>query len=1059
MLTNAPDAVGLCQPEAGGRSLRTLLVEDCEDDAQLILRELRKDGWRTDWRRVYSRSALEEALGQGPWDLVICDHVMPSFSSFEALAVVRGRSLDLPFIIVSGAAPEEVVSTAMRNGAHDFISKGHLIRLAPAVRRELQEAALRRERKGMASRLAACEARQALLAEAVDQEADPIAVTGPDGTVTYANHAFEAFTDLEPERIAGRRLEDLLGHPDLAEALTRAADGQHWTCRVGVPGHGLEARAVDLTCSPVRDPGGTVRSLVVLMRDQTKEVQLERELHQAQKMDALGLMAAGVAHDFNNMLTAILASAELLQCRLPADSPLQKRVETILRTGHDAAGLTQRVLSFSHKDREERIPLDFTTVVRDVLGTLRETLPANVELVDRITSGVWVESAPGQLQQMVLNLAINAVQAMQPAGGSLLVALTEDSGGPEQAGRPRRATLVVQDSGCGMTPEVRERIFEPFFTTKPAGQGTGLGLAMVHAAVKQSGGTIRVDSAPGQGTTFRIELPSATGQATAARETPAKPAQPFLALGTARRARILLAEDNRVQCSLLPSWLRRAGYQVQVASDGLDAWERFTHGSPGQRFEVLLTDLAMPRMDGLELIQLVRKADPAIAIGLLGSDADPGAVAAALHLGVDELLARPDGCETAESWVSALLAKRVARLDQQRSRETAQAVRQAQKAMAAAPEQGVPLFTLYEPLTDAGGDLFRCFRGDDGTVLFVVADVAGHSVLSSYSVASFLGMLSSRVGECLEQAAGGGDAGECLQGLAGQLNQGIQTSPFAEVPVCALLGLWDPASGRVHLVNAGIPHGLHYQYQSRRCRPVPLNGTPLGVFPEPDLEGAEFRLEPGDRLLFGTDGFFEARGADRTRFQDLAQDRWQALAGSPLDWALSAICEQVRIHCGGAFEDDLLVMGFEQPAPVAEAGTCLLRMPSTTRAVDLACERFRAWLKACDGPWRPGRERCFDLVLAVREALTNAVLHGNRGRAEAAVQLRWQLRADPGELAVTVTDEGPGFDLAVQEPPSDPLADRGRGLAFIRSCARTLQADGSTVTMTFGLKEETHVQP
>jgi anti-sigma regulatory factor (Ser/Thr protein kinase) len=290
----------------------------------------------------------------------------------------------------------------------------------------------------------------------------------------------------------------------------------------------------------------------------------------------------------------------------------------------------------------------------------------------------------------------------------------------------------------------------------------------------------------------------------------------------------------------------------------------------------------------------------------------------------------------------------------------------------------VPLYTLYEPRTDAGGDLFRCFTGADGAVLFVVADVAGHSVLSSYAVASFLGMLSAQAAGCLEQAAARALAAadpaasgeDPLARLARQLNQGIQDGPFAEVPVCVLLGLWSQADGQVQLLNAGIPHGLHLRRGSGRCVPIPLNGTPLGVFPE--------------------------------------------------------------------------------PGPAPEPGVLTLRIPSTTGAVDLACDRLRELLRELP------QARRFDVVLAVREALTNAVLHGNRARAEASVLLGCRFLPGRRRLVVSVADEGPGFDLDAHQPPPDPLSERGRGLPLIRFHAQQVQAEGGTLTLTFHLEESTH---
>ena len=1192
--------------------LRVLLVEDNEDDALLTLRELRKGGFQTESRRVETRPGMDAALAATPWDLVICDHLMPSFSSAGALDVMRKRALDLPFLIVSGAAPEDVVTAAMRQGAHDFISKDNLVRLVPAVQRELKEAALRRDRQQIATRLVASEARMTTLAAAMEQVAEAIAITGLDGTLAFANRSFEALTGFTMVQLHGCALGALLGQ-DLGPAITRAAQGSVWEGRLSLSLEGGSPREADATFSPVRDPGHALCNLVVVIRDVTKEVELERQLRQAHKMDALGLLAAGIAHDFNNMLTTILASAELIKCNIPGNSPVLPKVDAILHAGLCAAGLTKQILGFSRKSDDKRIPLDLTVAVRDTLHTLHGTVPGNVELIEDLSSGIWVESDPAQIQQMVLNLAINALQAMRAQGGLLLVSLAEDTvDGFGPAGEPGRcAVLTVRDTGCGMDAQVQERIFEPFFTTKPTGEGTGLGLAMVHATVAKAGGRISVQSAPGQGTTFQIQLPCATAQdrpdpAAAQREaargtesilfvdddemmafvakqglqslgyrvttftrseqayaafsdqpdafdlvfmdlimpglngielaqkiqelrpdqpmvlvtgaasasalslsahatfkgivakpftafdlaealrkglqTQARPgahapAQPAPGTGPGPRPKILLAEDSHVTRSMVRSYLDHAGYQVVEARDGLEAWELFTQAPHSNHFDLLLTDVVMPRMDGLELIQLVRNADPSITIGVLTSNEDKDTVKQALHLGVNDLLNKPFKREELVACVKGLLAERSSRLDARRSLETALAVRLAQRSMLAAPEKGVPLYTVYEPLTDAGGDVFRCFKCADGSILFILADVAGHSVLSSYAVASYLGMLSSYVSECYgllalapDQAGPDADlpcsihgcgrfghiACDPLNHLAMKLNHGIQKGPFGEVPVCALLGLWNPGSGRLQLLNAGIPHGLLSRPGADLAEPVEINGTPLGVFPEAELEGATLQLMPGDRILIGTDGFFEALAPGQATFQDAAAGHWQGLGHLPLDEALNAICTAARDHANGVIADDLLVVGFEQPELQGSPEELQLQLPSTPKAVDMACERVGDCLKATGALWNVRRSRHFDILLAVREALTNAVFHGNESRAGATITVR--CRPDPLRqcVEVSVTDEGGGFDLAAHRPPEDPLSERGRGLPLIQHHAQQVRMDGSTLTMTFLLEETIH---
>ena len=1049
--------------------LNALLVEDSEDDALLTLVELRKGGFQVAWARVETRAAMEQALGERDWDLVICDHLLPAFSSAGALDVMRKLAPDLPFLIVSGAAPEDVVTAAMRQGAHDFIAKGNLVRLVPVVRRELKEADLRRDQRRMKVRLAENEERMAILAAAVEQVPDAVAIVDPAGAVSYVNRSFERLTGFSGVQIRACALGGVLHNRAVDEAVLRAAEGGLWEGRLTLALEGGPAREVDTTFSPVRDPGQAIRHLVAVFRDVTKEAELERQLRQAQKLDALGMLATGLAHDFNNVLTTILAAAELVRCKLPEHSPLLAKMDVILHAGLTASGLTRQVLGFGRRAETHQVPLDLSATVREAVHGLRATLPAGVELVEDLMSGVWVEGDPAQIHQVVLNLGLNAIRAMRGQGGALQITLAEETG-PEQT---RLAVLTVRDTGCGMDAALQERIFEPFFTTKPTGEGTGLGLAMVHSAVTRAGGRIAVQSAPGQGTSFRIQLPCATGLMPQAREVAQPTERP--ASGAPGQAQVLLAEDSHTTRSMIRSWLEQAGYQVQEARDGLEAWTLFTQAS--DRFDLLLADVVMPRMDGLELIQLVRKADPSLPIGVLTANDDRATMKAALHLGVGGFLNKPFERTDLIECVDALLADRITRRAAQRSVATAQAVRLAQRSMAAAPEKGVPLFTVYEPLTDAGGDLFRCFRCADGSILFVLADVAGHSVGSSYAVASFLGMLSTFVGECyslmalapnqepgqLHLSCSGHGCGrfghwacDPLPHLAMKLNHGIQSGPFAEVPVCVLLGHWSPLTGRLELLNAGIPHGLHSRSSSGRTAPVRINGTPLGIFPEADLEGCVLQLEPGDRMLFGTDGFFEIQSPNRRSFQDVAPGQWEALAASPLDWSLNAICEAARSHGAGRAADDLLVVAFEQPPLEPVAAELSLTLPSTLRAVDVACERLHASLQVAAGQWNLRLDRRFDIALAVREALTNAVIHGNEHHPERMVSLRSRPDAQAGGLVVTVGDEGPGFDPASLPPPEDPLSERGRGLPLIRRFAQELRVDGSELTMTFQLEENAH---
>jgi len=891
----------------------------------------------------------------------------------------------------------------------------------------------------------------------------------------------------------------------------------------------------------------------------------------------------------------------------------------ILQAGLCAAGLNKQILSFSRKADEKRLPVDLSATARNALQMLRSTLPVTIKIHSELMSGLWVEGDPVQLHQLILNMAVNASQAME-AEGVLSLALTETyvEGSASRPGlNPGRyALLTIKDTGCGMDGPTLERIFDPFFTTKPQGEGTGLGLSVVHAAVTKAGGKITVSSQPGKGAEFCILWPCATGSAFPTSERlaedvggteailfvddeelvaalaklglqnlgytvttrtssvlaleeftahpeaydlvftdlampelngvdltcklqairPSTPvllvsglplatalslnsqarfqgivAKPFTAFDLAQAARkaltqlerpklqvadvpapvvvpvrgaharreglILLAEDSHVTRGLIKHWLEHAGCEVVEARDGLEAWGLFTKGPDQGRFALVLSDVVMPKMDGLELTQLIRKADPTIPIAILTTNEDKGTVKAALNLGVNEFLNKPFQVPELLQCVENLLALRHTRMTTRRSVETAQAVRLAQKALVAVPEKDLPLFSLYEPLTDAGGDVFRCMKCADGSILFVLADVAGHSVISSYAVASFLAMFSTYVGECSAllastSASGSWDSGganllhccgqygkipcDPLKHLAMKINQGIQHGPFSEVPICVLLGLWTPATGRLHLLNAGIPHGLLGHKDNQEVFSLEINGTPLGIFPELMVEECTLQLEPGNRLLFGTDGFFEVLSSAQQTFQDVAPAKWGALRAAPIESSLSSICEEARQHGDGMIADDLLVIGFEQPALTQTSGELALRLPSIPRAIDMACDRLAECIQLADLGGTLDRARLFDIKLAVREALTNAVIHGNKNRPEASVSLRCWPEPAWGCLKVSVTDEGPGFDLGAHAPPADPLSERGRGIPLIWAYAQDVQMDGGQMTMTFQIEEMAH---
>lgn len=365
----------------------------------------------------------------------------------------------------------------------------------------------------------------------------------------------------------------------------------------------------------LRDAGSQPREIVGSWTDVTERVQLEEQLRASQKLEAIGRLAGGVAHDFNNILTVISGNAELLARALPAEGSEGIVLGEIREAAERAAALTRQLLAFSRSQVLAPQVVALDEVVRRVETMLRRLIGEDVQLVCELPAEpLHVLVDPGQIEQVIVNLAVNARDAM-PRGGQLAIvsdALTIDEATSQhhadvEAGSYAR--LVVRDNGCGMSPAVRDRIFEPFFTTKPQGQGTGLGLATVFGILAQSGGHIEVESEEGVGTTFRILLPLVGPPAAAA-------GAPRIVPGERRGGEtILLVEDEPGVRRLARIALERSGYTVLVATDGRDAMALTEAHSDG--IDLVVTDLVMPEMGGRELAEALRARWPRIGVLLM----------------------------------------------------------------------------------------------------------------------------------------------------------------------------------------------------------------------------------------------------------------------------------------------------------------------------------------------------------------------------------------------------------------------------------------------------------
>jgi len=591
----------------------TVLIADDEPVILRVLARFLEAPGRTLLTAASAAEALEMARAHAPIDVALLDKNLGDRSGLELARDLRGIDALTAVILITGYASLESAVEAVQIGAYDYITKpvDDFDGLALKVANALEKVRLAREHEHILARLAQSETRYRELFNAVP---DALFVVDVGSSCVHeVNSSAAAMFGRDRAHLVGSDVRELFKTP--LPALER------W------PGGCIQLECArrdegtfpgDVTVGDDRIDGCATRMLTV--RDVSLREQLvaerrvvEDELRQAQKMDAIGRLAGGIAHDLGNVLAVVLSCVEEISSRY--DAPLAEELDVMHVAVERGSKLVKQMMTLTRKAPSSPALLSVAATVEEMTKLLRRSIGEGVSLVTEAPPDAWsVRMDPTHLSQVLLNLVVNARDAM-PEGGTLRIrvenCLGDDRREGARAAAIDRVVLSVTDSGVGMTPEIRERIFEPFFTTKDSGKGTGLGLAVTYGIVRQAGGTIAVESEPGRGSTFRISLPRARDVAPPA-QTEASPTPE-----RAKRQTVLLVEDATPLRAAMARTLGGIGLRVLDAGSAEDALRALDEvGCP---VDLLVTDLILPGMPGTELAEALRRIHPACAVLLVTS--------------------------------------------------------------------------------------------------------------------------------------------------------------------------------------------------------------------------------------------------------------------------------------------------------------------------------------------------------------------------------------------------------------------------------------------------------
>jgi len=584
--------------------IQVLHLEDNEIDRILVQDMVQADGLDCKFVAVQTRANFESELKHQKYDLIISDYTLPGFDGLSGLAMAHMLSPKTPFIFFSGTIGEEFAIKSLKMGAVDYVLKQRPNRLVPAIRQALHNAA-------KYTLLQQTEQRNREQAALLDRATDAILVCDANNHVVYWNQSAERIYGWTADEVVGKDIIQVLfrekSRQQFQEIAKSIEERGEWSGELQEFNKDNKAIIVEVRATLISDEKGQPKSLLFINTDITEHKRLEEQFLRSQRLESLGVLISGIAHDLNNALVPIFLGIDMLRTSGGGAENILKTMEASAKRGAD---MIRHVLAFAHGGDTRKTLIQVEPLVKELGKIVTDIFPKNIQCEVKPAKELWpVSGITTQLWQVLMNLCVNARDAM-PNGGTLMLAaenvcLNNTVAALHPDAKPGNYVCVsVTDTGTGIPAEQLGNIFQPFFTTKPPGKGTGLGLSTSLTIIKNHGGFLTVRSKVGQGTEFKIHLPAVV------KATPQPPLESTLPAGNGET--ILVVDDEAIVLVIIRTILENYGYRVLTAVNGLEAITCLSEKR--EAVDLAIIDLAMPMMDGCATALALRRIKPEIKI-------------------------------------------------------------------------------------------------------------------------------------------------------------------------------------------------------------------------------------------------------------------------------------------------------------------------------------------------------------------------------------------------------------------------------------------------------------